>query len=111
MAEKATSVHQIFAAMPSRFLPDKANNIDVTIQFNLTGDDGGQWYIVVKDKTLQVNEGTAEHPTTTLTMTAQDYLNIINGDANSAMLFMQNKIKASGNLQYAMQMQQWFDNS
>ncbi len=110
MAEKATSVQQVFAAMPDRFLPDKTNGITATIQFHLTGDGGGQWYIVVKDETLQVNEGTAEHPTTTLTMAAQDYLHIINGDANSAMLFMQGKVKASGNLQHAMQMQQWFEN-
>ena len=38
------TVKDIFKEMPNRFNADAAKGMDAVIQFNLTGDDGGQYY-------------------------------------------------------------------
>ena len=53
-------------ALPARFKPDKAAGIDVVAQLNLTGSNGGDWVVTIKDQKLQVREGTTPSPTLTL---------------------------------------------
>ena len=44
--------------LPHRFKPEKAAGIDVVAQLNLTGANGGDWVVTIKDQKLQVKEGT-----------------------------------------------------
>ena len=39
----------IFKEMPGSLNADAAKGMNSTIQFNLSGDNGGQWYVVIKD--------------------------------------------------------------
>ena len=45
MASAAT----IFENMPQAFNAEKAGDLDATVQFDLTGEDGGTWIVVVTD--------------------------------------------------------------
>ncbi len=49
----------IFAEMPSQLDQNAAKGVNATIQFNLSGENGGQWYVAIKDGTAAVSEGTA----------------------------------------------------
>ena len=40
---------EIFDQMAANVNPDAAKGMNSTIQFNLSGDNGGQWYVAVKD--------------------------------------------------------------
>ncbi|MCZ7545261.1 MAG: SCP2 sterol-binding domain-containing protein [Anaerolineae bacterium] len=99
---------QIFEEMPSRFLPEKAKGVNAVIQFDITGDDGGQWYLTVGDGAAATAEGVAENPKTTVTMAASDFTDLITGTANSMQLFMTGKIKLQGDLLIANAMLNWF---
>ncbi len=99
---------EIFAEMPKNLNADAAKGMNSTIQFNLSGDDGGQWYVALKDGTGQVQEGTASSPNMTLSMSAQDYVDMIMGKLNGQMAFMSGKLKISGDMGLAMKMQSLF---
>src|SRR5437899_5326281 len=99
---------EIFAEMPKNLNADAAKGMNSTIQFNLSGDDGGQWYVALKDGTCQVQEGTASSPNMTLSMSAQDYVDMIMGKLNGQMAFMSGKLKISGDMGLAMKMQSLF---
>ena len=99
---------EIFSAMPGQLDQNAAKGVNATIQFNLSGDNGGQWNVAIKDGKAEVNKGTAASPNMTLSMTAQDYVDMITGKLNGQMAFMSGKLKIAGDMGLAMKMQTLF---
>ena len=102
------TVKEIFEAMPDSFQKDAAAGMNKTIQFDITGDGGGQWYAAIEDGALTVAEGLREDANLTLTVEAQDYIDISTGKLNAQMAFMTGKLKAKGDMGLAMKMPQIF---
>lgn len=98
------TIKEIFEAMPASFQKDAAVGLNVLILFDITGDGGGQWQVAINDGELSINEGGHESPTLTLTVTAQDYLDISNGELNAQLAFMTGRLRAAGDLRLAMKM-------
>ncbi len=48
--------------LPQRFNPEKAADIDVIAQVNITGPEGGEWIVTIKDQKLQVTRGKGSFP-------------------------------------------------
>jgi putative sterol carrier protein len=99
------NLQPIFDSMTERFQADKAGDLDMTIQFDLAGDGGGQWYASIGDGAMTVNKGTVEAPSATLKMEADDFAKMSNGDLNPMMAFMSGKIKVDGDLNSVMKFQ------
>lgn len=100
-----TDLQPIFNAMGDRFQVDKAGDLDLTVQFELSGDGGGQWYASIKDGALDVEKGTVADPQATLKMDAEDFAKMSSGDLNPMMAFMSGKIKVDGDLNSVMKFQ------
>ena len=77
-------------------------------QFNITGDGGGEWSLdLTKGKTSDfVSEGTHDSPGATITVSAEDWLGMLNGELNPMQAFMSGKIKIEGDMTLAMSLQQ-----
>ena len=99
---------EIFEQMSANVNADAAKGMNATIQFNLSGDTGGNWYVTVKDGGATVSQGSAPSANMTLSMTAQDYVDMIMGKLNGQMAFMSGKLKISGDMGLAMKMQTLF---
>lgn len=102
---------EVFDAMPERFMPERAKGVDAIIQFKLSGENSGEWYLHVVDGTCSVTEGTHEDPKVTIAMSDSDFVDLISGKANGIQLFMMGKIKVEGDLMLAQAMMNWFDQS
>jgi putative sterol carrier protein len=98
-------VQPIFDAMPDRFQSDKAGDLELVIQFDLSGDGGGHWVATIKDGAIDVDKGMADSPQATLKMDADDFAQMANGDLNPMMAFMSGKIKVDGDLNSVMKFQ------
>ena len=103
------SVSKIFENMPDAFNAEKAGDLDATVQFDLSGEGGGTWYVVVADGTCEVNEGEMESPTATIRMEASDYAALVAGELDAMSAFMQQKIRVEGDLNTVMKFQNLFD--
>jgi len=108
MAGTADAVKEIFAAMPVNFNADAAKGMNSVIQFNLSGDGGGTWHVAIKDGACTVGEGAHASPNMTMTIAAQDYVDMITGKLNGQMAFMSGKLKIAGDMGLAMKMQTLF---
>jgi putative sterol carrier protein len=99
---------EVFAAMPSRFKKENAKGLNAVYQFDLSGDGGGKWNVTINNDTCTVKEGTHPSPNITISMAAQDYLDMTSGKANGQVLFMSGKLRIAGDMGLALRMQQLF---
>src|SRR5487761_483277 len=102
------SCKEAFDTAPSRFQKEAARGLDAVYQFDLSGDGGGKWQMIIKNDQCEVKEGQAASANITITMTASDYLDMINGKLNGQMAFMMGKLKLAGAMGLALRLQSLF---
>jgi putative sterol carrier protein len=103
------TVKEIFEMMPSSFKKEAAAGMDAVYQYDITGDGGGKWYMVIKDGELTVSEGEHDSANTTITIAAQDYIDMIAGTLNGQAAFMTGKLKIAGDMSLAMRLGSLFE--
>jgi putative sterol carrier protein len=84
--------------LPQRFHPERAADIDVTAQVNITGPEGGEWIVTIKDQKLQVTEGRDPSPPLILKINDNDFMDIVNKRVSAEKAFFTGKIQFKGNL-------------
>lgn len=108
MATRVNTVQEYFDTLGERFVESAAAGVDAVFQFDISGDGGGIWHIVVADGGMTVNTGAHASPSSTVTAKAADYVKIANGDMNGLRAVMTRKMKIAGNLVMARKMQTMF---
>lgn len=108
MPEAVSSCKEVFEKMPERLNKDAAAGMNAVYQFDMTGEDGGKWYATIANDQCEVKEGTHPSPNITITSSAQDYLDIVNGKLNPQMAFMTGKLRIAGDMGLALKLQSLF---
>ena len=103
------SIKERFATLEQRFKPDAAKGVNVKLQFKLSGDGGGEWYVVIKDGKCTVKEGTGPDPDATLSAKASDYKKIADGEMNKMVAFLRGKLKVEGDKDKLKPFDTWFE--
>ncbi|MEI7849232.1 MAG: SCP2 sterol-binding domain-containing protein [Chloroflexota bacterium] len=102
------TVVDLMTKMPSAFVPEKAMGLDVVLQFKFSGSEPGEWYAVIKDGKLTVQQGAHPSPKMTLSADSDDYIKLFTGQLDPMQAFMAGKLKLTGDLNLAMKMTQFF---
>jgi putative sterol carrier protein len=108
MADQPTSCKQAFEMMPSRFNKEAAKGLNAIYQFDLSGDGGGKWHVLINNDSCEVKEGPHPSPSITISMAAQDYLDMLSGKLNGQVAFMSGKLRIAGDMGLALKMQSLF---
>lgn len=101
------SMKDVFAAIQGKLEanPDKAAGLDATFQFSLSGDNGGEYYVVFTDGAGAFNEGKADNPDITILMADTDFMDLVEGRLDGMSAFMSGKLKVEGDISLAMRLQ------
>jgi len=91
-------------SLSARFRPEKAEGVDVVAQINLTGSNGGDWIVAVRNQKIDVAEGIHSSPTLTLKMNDNDFMDIINKKTSVEKAFFSGKIHFEGNISLALKL-------
>ena len=102
------TVKETFDGMTGRFKADKAAGTNAVVQYDISGDGGGTWHAVIKDGTCAVAEGPGTNPALSLSMSAQDWLDMASDKQSGQMLFMSGKLKLKGDMGLAMKLGSMF---
>lgn len=108
MSLSRDEIARIFPEMVAHFIPEKAEGVDATIQFDLSGDNGGLYWLRIANKTATVGEGSIENPKMTIKGSADDYAAMATGQLNPMQAFMSGRIKIQGDMGLAMKFMSMF---
>jgi putative sterol carrier protein len=86
--------------------PDVAEKIAAVFQFEVTGAEGGSWFVDLSTPGGRVAAGTSPDAKCTIGMKDADLLAMVNGKLSPQMAFMTGKIKIKGDYGLAMKLQQ-----
>lgn len=82
--------------------PSKAE--DALILFDLSGENGGQYWVQMSPTQAQTGEGAAENPRMTISSSAEDFGSMISGKMNPMQAFMTGKVKIKGDTSLALKL-------
>lgn len=102
------SIQTLMEKLINSFQPEKAAGIDATVQFHLSGEQGGDWYATVRDQKLVVTPGTTPSPNLLLSADTKDVLDVVGGRLNPMQAYMQGKVQFKGDIGLAMKLMNLF---
>jgi putative sterol carrier protein len=109
MSEVQMTPDQIVDAMPEYLIPEKAGSTNATIVFDLSGDNGGKWWVKIHNGTAESGKGDPADPANlTLLADAAEWVKIMTGKTDPTAAFMQGKLKIKGDMGLAIKMQSLF---
>ena len=85
--------------------PEKLKGLDVTLQFEISGEQGGEWALTIKNQKAELSEGRIENPKITLKMKDVDYVKLVNNELSGQKAFMSGKLKFKGDMNAGMKLQ------
>ena len=83
---------------------DKAKAVDAVFLFKVNGEDGGVWTVNMKDSP-GVSEGDAGNAECIIELSAADWKAMTEKPGSAMQLFMQGKIRVTGNALLATKLQ------
>src|SRR5438093_9150937 len=87
---------QVFDSMRSSFQPAKAKGVHARYQWELSGPQGGQWWIDVNDGTYKMGKGKIDNPSVTFITSDADWVAMSNGKLKGTWAFMTGRLKVRG---------------
>ena len=101
----AATPTEYFAQLASKVNKEKVKGMNAVYQWDITGDNGGKWHVILKDDDVKVGNGQAENPNITLTLESQNFMDLVTGKLNGQMAFLTGKLKIQGDMTLAMKLQ------
>lgn len=89
-------VKDFFETQHMRFIPEKAEGVNAHISYNITGEGGGEWSLVVSNGKCEIRQGGDPSAKTHARMTSKTYLKLAMGKLDGRVGFMLGQIKIKG---------------
>lgn len=98
---------EIFARFGRHLRTDRTTEVDAAIAWRITGREGGsvdQFLTHIDRGVVRLAEHGSIKPRVSIQVEAADFLRLVTGNANPAMLFMRRRITVRGDLGFAAQL-------
>merc|ERR1712232_682996 len=102
-SKKMAASNALMNELANHVSEEIVNKVKGVYLFKITG--GKEWTVDLKNGSGSVKEGAHGKPDCTVTISDQDFVNLITGKANGQQLFMGGKLKISGNMAMAMKLE------
>ena len=87
---------EVFDSMRGSFQQAKAKGVHARYQWDLSGPNGGQWWIEVNDGTYKMGKGKISHPNVTFIATDKDWVAICHDQLSGTWAYFTGRLKVRG---------------
>src|SRR5437868_14948058 len=93
---RSVTPQEVFDGMRKSFRAEKAKGVNVRYQFDLSGPNGGGWFIDVNDGKFKMARGRIDNPNVTFVTSDKDWVALSNGDLGGTGAFLTGRLKIRG---------------
>src|SRR6266513_1505202 len=98
----------VFDGMRQSFQAQKAKGVHARYQWELSGPNGGQWWIDVNDGTYKMGKGKIDNPSVTFITSDADWVAMSNGKLKGTWAFVTGRLKVRGSQAVARKLNEIF---
>ena len=102
------TVAESMKGLQEKFNPGAAAGLNKILQFNITGEQAGKWAFKVVNQACELIPGGVEKPDLTLSLVDKDWFAMVEGKLNPMNAYMTGKLKATGDIAFAMRLSNLF---
>ena len=99
---------QVFDGMRQSFQAAKAKGVHARYQWELSGPNGGGWWIDVNDGTFKMGRGKIDDPTVTFVTSDKDWVAMSNGKLKGSWAYVTGRLKVRGSQAVARKLDEIF---
>ncbi len=107
VAEPVPVAH-FFEGMPDRFIPEKAEGVDATVSYHITGKGGGEWTVTIKDGKIRLTEEVLKSPRVLIVTKDSAYHDIATGKLDGITAVMTGKMTVEGDAAFMAEFRNMF---
>ena len=107
-AHEDSTPQQIFDSMRGSFQPAKAKGVHARYQWDLSGPNGGQWWIDVEDGTYKMGKGTIPNPSVTFIAKDKDWVAICHDQLSGTWAYVTGRLRVRGDQGVARKLGEMF---
>ena len=108
-SELANSTPQeVFDGMRHSFKAGKAKGVHARYQWELSGPNGGEWWIDVNDGTFKMGKGKIDNPSVTFVASDKNWVALSNGTLGGKWAFFTGRLKIRGSQSLARKLDEIF---
>jgi putative sterol carrier protein len=102
------TVAETIKVLQEHFNHGAAAGVNKTIQLNISGNEAGKWAIKIANQACELIPGGVEKPDLTLSLADKDWMAIAEGKLDPMHAYMTGKLKATGDIAFAMRISKLF---
>jgi len=104
----SSTPQQVFDGMRRSFQAQKAKGVHARYQWELSGPNGGEWWIDVNNGTYKMGKGKINNPSVTFITSDADWVAMSNGKLKGTWAFMTGRLKVRGSQAVARKLNEIF---
>ncbi len=104
----SSTPQQVFDGMRQSFQAQKAKGVYARYQWELSGPNGGEWWIGVNDGTYKMGKGKIDNPSVTFVTSDKDWVALSNGTLGGKWAFFTGRLKIRGDQNLARKLDEIF---
>ena len=98
----------VFDGMRRSFQAQKAKGVHLKYQWQLSGPQGGEWWIEVNDRTYKMGKGKIPDPNVTFIAKDKDWVAICNDQLSGTWAYLTGRLKIRGDQGVARKLGEMF---
>jgi putative sterol carrier protein len=103
-----TTPQGVFDGMRQSFQAEKAKGVHARYQWELSGPNGGEWWIDVNDGTYKMGKGKIDNPSVTFVTSDKNWVALSNGRLGGKWAFFTGRLKIRGSQSLARKLDEIF---
>jgi putative sterol carrier protein len=103
-----TTPQEVFDGMRQSFRAEKAKGVHLKYQWQLSGPQGGEWWIEVNDGKFQMGRGKIDNPDVTFVTSDKNWVALSNGTLGGKWAFFTGRLKIRGSQSAARKLDEIF---